>query len=54
MESSVVFHAQKSWTEIISSCLFMPSRLKKSIYEGRVKIGPSRFLSCHGSRIKNP
>ena len=25
MEPSGLFHDQKSWTEIISSCLFMPS-----------------------------
>ena len=54
MESSVLFHAQKSWTEIISSCLFMPSRLKKSTYKCRIKIVPSRFLSCPGSHINSP
>ena len=49
MESPVLYYAQKSWTETISSCLFMSYRLIKSTYKGRMKIVPSRFLSCPGS-----
>lgn len=53
MESTVLFHAQKTTTEIISWCLFISSRLKKSTYENGIKIVPSRFLSFFGSHINS-
>ena len=42
MEPFRQFHAQKSETEITTSYLSIPSRLKKSPYKGR----PNTVLSC--------
>ena len=53
IESAVLFNAQKIGTEIIPSCLFISSRLKKSTYGGEIKIFLSRFLS-HPILYKQP
>ena len=46
--------ARKGAAEIISSCLVIPSQLKKSSYKGGTKIVPFRFLSDRTSHINSP
>ena len=54
MESLVPFHVQKSGTEIIPSCLLIPSQLKESTHTGGIKSVPFRILSRPISHINCP
>ena len=54
MEPFKQFHAQKSGTEIITSYLSIPSRLKKSPHKDPTNTVPSFLLSRLASHINNP
>lgn len=48
------FIAEKSRTKNITTCLVIPSLLKKYTYQVGTKIVLPRVLSRHASRVNNP